>query len=118
MATNPRRIGESTRLIATAIRMTRAAKRMTQEDLSSRSGIPVPTLSKIEKALTAIDVDQLDRITQAFGQDMGDFVRRAYSTAELYQADGSLNPAQVTGYALSDEEMRELNSDDDTSDKG
>lgn len=105
-------------MIATAIRMTRAAKRMTQEDLSGRSGIPIPTLSKIEKAQTAIDVDQLDRITRAFGQDMGDFVRRAYLTAELYQADGSLNAAEITGYALSDEEMRELDSNDEASGKG
>lgn len=105
-------------MIAAAIRAARAAQGMTQEDLSRRARIPIATLRKIEKAQSAIDIEQLEGIAVSFGQDMADFVRFARQNAELYMPDGSLNPADTTGYRLSDEEMRELAADDDSPDAG
>ncbi|MFC8531860.1 helix-turn-helix domain-containing protein [Nocardia sp. NPDC057227] len=112
MATNPRQIGESTRLIAAAIKATRAARGLRQEDLARSTGIPARTIAKIENGQMAIDVEQLGRIADSFGQEMGDFIRYARANANLYRPDGSLNPADTTGYRLSDEEMNELHADD------
>jgi len=118
MATNPRQIGESTRLIAAAIRAARSAQGKTREELARLTGIPLSTLTKIEKEQAAIDVEQLARISSAFGQDMDEFVKAARRNAKLYRPDGSLNPADTTGYRLSAEEMHELIADDDAPDAG
>ena len=91
---------------------------MTQEELSRRTGISEETLRKMERGRTFIDVEQLGWIAKAFGQDLGQFMRFAYDNAKLYRADGSLNPADTTGYRLSAEEMRELTADDDSPDAG
>ncbi|MBF6187592.1 helix-turn-helix transcriptional regulator [Nocardia farcinica] len=85
---------------------------MTQEELSRRAQIPIATLRKIEKEQSAIDVEQLNRIAESFGQDMGEFVHYARRNATLYRRDGSLNPADTRGYKVSDTELEELADDD------
>lgn len=91
---------------------------MTQADLSARAGVSEETLRKMERGRTSIDVEQLGWIAKVFGQDLGQFMRFAYGLGDLYRPDGSLNPADTTGYRLSPEEMRELTADDDSPDVG
>lgn len=119
VATNPRRVGALTRIVASETRNQRLHRGMEQKDLSVATGIPVNTLSKIERAQTAIDMEQIDLIAAAFKMLPEDFMalarkhekeraREVQATEEAYLPDGRLNPANTRGRTPSEKHLDEL----------
>ena len=92
MATNARQVGELTRLVVGEIRATYARLGWTQAQLSERSSVPLRTLEKILRLESALDVEQLNLVADAFGVTPDELVASARRNGELYLADGSLNP--------------------------
>ncbi|WP_159840145.1 helix-turn-helix domain-containing protein [Nocardia sp. CY41] len=102
-------------MVATEVRVQRAAKKLDQKKLADLAGIPRPTLSRMERGLVAIDMEQLDRLAHAFGMTPEAFMASARRTAEaqkqrdaIYLQDGSVNPAIANTVPPSDEHMEEL----------
>ncbi|WP_280454873.1 helix-turn-helix domain-containing protein, partial [Nocardia brasiliensis] len=67
MATNPRVVGALTKAVSAEIRRQRAARKWKQERVSEASGIVQATLSRLERGVVAIDLEQLDGLAHAFG---------------------------------------------------
>lgn len=129
MASNAREIGSVQRDLIEEIRARRRQEaRYTQQWLADASGIPLPTLGKIERLESSLDVEQLAKIARAFDMTLSEFAtqaeeharqrqakedarRRAEQNADLYLADGSLNPARVDSVPLSRSEAEELRED-------
>jgi transcriptional regulator with XRE-family HTH domain len=86
MATNARQIGKLTRSIVAEIRARRVRLDMTQEALAEKSGVPLPTLGKIERLQAPIDVEQLERIAIALGITPDELVADALSNAAVAEA--------------------------------
>jgi len=86
--------------------------------VSEATGIPVNSLSKIERAQTAIDIEQIEKIADAYGMLPEDLWASARHNAQrkagreqrerTYLPNGRLNPAQIKGFPASDEEIAEL----------
>lgn len=115
MATNPRLVGELTQTIAAELRAQRVARRLKQEEVSAATGIPVNTLSKIERGLTAIDVEQIEKIAIFYGmlpEELWSLARRNASIRQgkesVYLPDGRLNPSKTRGFTPSPEDIAEL----------
>jgi transcriptional regulator with XRE-family HTH domain len=124
VATNARDIGGLTRMIADEIRLQRQDRRWKQEQVSAATGIPVNTLSKIERAQTAIDIEQIEKIANAFGMlpevlwtSARENARRraARDSEQIYLPNGRINPAQTKGFPASDEDIAEILSHRDNS---
>ena len=49
----------------------RRAARLTQRELSARSGVPQPAISRIERGTVSPRVETLDRLLAACGSDVG-----------------------------------------------
>ncbi|MFJ4653816.1 helix-turn-helix domain-containing protein [Nocardia sp. NPDC088792] len=90
MATSARTIGELTRLIVAEIRAATTRASWTQPQLAERSGVPFRTLEKILRLESAIDVEQLRAIAQAFGITPDELIAAARRNGELYSVEGSL----------------------------
>lgn len=102
-------------MVAAEVRAQRVERRLTQEEVSVITGIPVTTLSKIERGQTAIDVEQLALLARVFEMTFEQLVATARSVAasrrqpeEIYLADGALNPANTRGFAPAEEDIDEL----------
>lgn len=115
VATNPRVVGELTLSIANEVRRQRQHRVWQQAELSAASDIPQGTLSRIERGLTAIDVEQIEKIAKAYGMQAEELVSLARRNAALqdgeqfvYRPDGSLNPSQTKGFPVSDSHIAEL----------
>jgi transcriptional regulator with XRE-family HTH domain len=89
---------------------------MEQKDVSAATGIPVNTLSKIERGQMAIDMEQIDLLAAAFKMLPEDLmalarkhdkarIREAQKAEEVYLASGKLNPANTRGKSPSSEHM-------------
>lgn len=116
MAQNSRDIGRLTQMIADEIRFQRQDRKLSQEQVYTATGIPVNTLSKIERAQTAIDVEQIEKIANAFGmlpEDLWASARRnaqrkAVRDDQIYLPSGRLDPTQTRGFPVSDDDVAEL----------
>ncbi|MFI7191408.1 helix-turn-helix domain-containing protein [Nocardia nova] len=119
MATNSRRVGAWTRTIASEVRNQRLNRGLEQKDVSAATGIPVNTLSKIERAQTAIDMEQIDLLAAAFKmlpEDLMALARKhdeerekeTRQTEEVYLASGRLNPANTRGRSSSSERVKSV----------
>jgi transcriptional regulator with XRE-family HTH domain len=102
-------------MVATEVRVQRAAQKLDQKVLAELAGIPRPTLSRMERGLVAIDMEQLDRLAQAFGMTPEEFMASARRTADaqknrdaIYLPDGSVDPAIANTVPPSEEHMEEL----------
>jgi len=49
------------------VRQERQRRGWTQRQLSERSGVPQPTISRIEAGVRKLDLEALERIAKAFG---------------------------------------------------
>lgn len=114
VATNPRDVGEFTRTIANEVRLQRLERRWKQEKLSEKAEINRATLSRMERGVVAIDMEQLDRLAQAFEMAPEELVASARRRAqgkggdETYLPDGRLNPANIRGGKPSKQDLDEL----------
>lgn len=115
MATNPRDVRDLTLAVAAEIRQQRAGRGIKQEELAAAADIHQSTLSRMESGKSAIDLEQVDRIAQAFGMKPGDFIDTARKHAAereqlkaAYRPDGTLDPEEVRGVAESDEHLDEI----------
>ena len=71
----PRKITLRERL-AVNVRNERLARRWTQEDLGHRSGVSQRYISRLESAKSAITVDTIDKLAEAFEVDGALLLRR------------------------------------------
>lgn len=115
MATNPRDVRDLTLAVAAEIRQQRAGRGIKQEELAVAADIHQSTLSRMESGKSAIDLEQVDRIAQAFGMRPGDFIDTARKHAAereqlkaAYRPDGTLDPEEVRGVAEPDEHLDAL----------
>lgn len=115
VASKSRDIGPLTLMIAREISAERAARRLKQEQVSAATGIPINTLSKIERGQTAIDIEQIEKIAAAFGilpEDLWAAARRRAARQEppsdIYLPNGQLDPTKVRGFPPTEEEVTEL----------
>jgi transcriptional regulator with XRE-family HTH domain len=69
-------------LIGETIKRMRRDRRMTLDQLATRSGVSKSYLSKIENRLSVPPIGTLSRIAQAFACDIGHFLRREESSVE------------------------------------
>ncbi|KIA63053.1 hypothetical protein FG87_22115 [Nocardia vulneris] len=68
---------------------------MRQDALAAAADIPVDTLSKIERGLAAIDMEQLARIAAAFKLSPDDFIGTALSRANWHHGGRARHLHQV-----------------------
>lgn len=115
MATNPRDVGEFTRTIAEEVRLQRLERRWKQEQLSEKADINRATLSKMERGVVAIDMEQLDRLARAFGMAPEELVAGARHRAaqrkggdDTYLPSGRLDPTKVRGGKPSEQDLDDL----------
>lgn len=122
VATNSRVVGAWTRTIAAELRNQRVSRRLKQEEVSAATGIPVNTLSKMERGQTAIDMEQIEAIAErAFNMLPEDLMALArkheaervaaekkMAAEETYLPDGRLNPANIRGGKPSKQDLDEL----------
>lgn len=66
-----------TAAVAGELRAAVARRNITQKDLSERADVPLATLGKILRGVSAIDVEQLHRICEALGADIVEIVDAA-----------------------------------------
>ena len=92
---------------------------MKQSTVSERTGIPVNSLSKIERAQMAIDSEQITTLAQFYGMLPEELWHRARVHSAtltggepLYQADGSLDASAARDFEPSDSDIQELLSRD------
>ncbi|MFC4251560.1 MAG: helix-turn-helix domain-containing protein [Sinimarinibacterium flocculans] len=71
----PRKISLRERL-AVNVRNERHARQWTQEDLAHRSGVSQRYISRVESAKSAISVDTIEKLAEAFGIDGELLLRR------------------------------------------
>lgn len=101
------------------MRNQRLNRGLEQKDVSAATGIPVNTLSKIERAQMAIDMEQIDLLAAAFKMLPEDLMalarkhdeertREAQKTEEVYLASGKLNPANTRGRPSSSERVKSV----------
>jgi transcriptional regulator with XRE-family HTH domain len=57
------------------LREVREAKGLTQAGLARASGVPQPTISRIERGTSAIDLGVLERLADALGVDAALLIR-------------------------------------------
>lgn len=83
--------------------------------MSVAADIPQGTLSRIERGLTAIDAEQIEKLAMAFGMQAEDLVSLARHNAALkvgdsvvYQLDGSLDPSTTKGFRTSASHISKL----------
>lgn len=110
------------------MRSQRSKRQMGQAELAAAVDLAISTISRMETGLAAIDLEQLERIAQAFEMEPEQLIFVARRTAQiaaaaeaaeaaLYKADGTLDPASIIGIELTDAEMDDLPISD-TSSKG
>ncbi|MFJ1459687.1 helix-turn-helix domain-containing protein [Nocardia sp. N2S4-5] len=107
MPTNTRGIGWLTEAVATEIRSLMGRQGMLQVELAELSGIPKATVSSLVKAGSAIDLEQLARMSKALKIEPDELLRTAIqearkagtapAPAHSISADGETNPELVEG---------------------
>ncbi|MEU9149233.1 helix-turn-helix transcriptional regulator [Streptomyces sp. NPDC048417] len=69
------------RQVGAQIRSVREGLNLSQRDVGGRSGVDVPTYSRIESGLSSPKIDTLIRIAAAMGVSLEDLVRRPRSAS-------------------------------------
>lgn len=118
VATNPRTVGPFTLRVAAEVRRQRLRRRWQQDELARYSGVPQGTLSRLERGLTAIDVEQIEQLATTFGMLAEEFLSSARANEgkpiepdeETYLPNGQLNPANTKGAKPSKERLNELSA--------
>lgn len=85
MATKPRPIGRLTRSVVEEIQAIRKRKRFSQERLAELSGVPLPTLGKIERLERSITLEQLGDIAYALDMSEDELLAEARRTREMQE---------------------------------
>lgn len=83
--------------------------------MSENTGIPANTISKIERGLTAIDLEQVEKISTSYGllpEELISMARRNAAACEgkatVYQSDGMLDPSNTRGFVTPADHIAEL----------
>lgn len=114
MATNSRAVGDSTLTIAAELRAQRTARRLKQEEVSAGSGVPVTTLSKLERGQTAIDSEQIEALARFYGMTGPELWDLAQRKADMAKAGDPVSKAAAQGEAaLKSGKIRLVPPDDD-----
>ncbi len=89
MATNPRPISELTKSVVAEIRAIRKRLDISQEDLANKSGIPLPTLGKIERLERPLGLEQIGVIAEALDMTEDELLAEARRTRKKKAAANS-----------------------------
>ena len=63
-------------ILAANVRRARAHHRWSQEELGSRAGISQTYVSQMESGQRAVSIDVLDRLTEAFGMEVSEILKK------------------------------------------
>lgn len=76
---------EIRRVIGEEIRVARARRRLSQEELGARAGLSQSTINRLEAGKRTVDVLQLIAICKALGIDAGDLLDTAQSQSAMQE---------------------------------
>lgn len=101
-------------MVAAELRAQRGAHGLTLAGLEERTGIKQAQLSRMQREVTAIDMEQLAAIADAFGMTPEEFLGSARRNAQrrradaVYRPDGTLDPEVVRGTGESDDHVADI----------
>lgn len=94
------------RELARRLRQARQAARLRQEDVAARLGISRTAVVHIEAGRRSVSGLELERMSQLYGRDMGDFFSESFSTSDAVAAFFRLHP-DLAGHEPAANALRE-----------